>query len=102
MSPLLIIVLVGLLGGAIRGFLGYKNQAGTYEDFDWMKLAKSILRAGIAGSVLVYTTMDVTTGSFTLYITAFFMAIGADVAMKEGYKTVIKKGLLNKLSDWIR
>ncbi len=101
MSPLLI-VLVGLLGGVVRGVLGYSNQSSRGEDFDWLKFGKSVLRAGIADSVLVYTTMDITTGSTTLYITAFFMAIGADVALKEGYKTIIKKGLLNKLSDWIR
>ncbi len=111
MNTLLIVVLIGLLGGAVRGFLGYKNQADKYEPFDWLKFVKSMLRSAIAGSVLVYTTIGITTNNPTiLYISAFFLSVGADVVMKEGYKAVVKKGykvvikdgLLRKLSDWIR
>lgn len=92
MEAIVILVLVGALGGLVRAILGYNVQSETGEKFDWFKLIKSTLRAAIAGSFLVYSTVDITPDIGTkVYIGAFFTSMGADVFLKEIYGTLMPK-----------
>ena len=91
MQPIIIVVLIGALGGLVRAFLGYKVQSDTNEKFDWIKMLKSMIRAAIAGAIIVYNTVDVSNPSVNLYIGAFFTSVGGEVIMKELYGTVINK-----------
>lgn len=89
MEPILILVLVGASGGLIRSLIGFMNQADEGEKFNWKKLVASVLRASIAGSLLVYQTVEVTESiEVGTYIGAFFTSMGADVFLKEIYGTV--------------
>jgi fluoride ion exporter CrcB/FEX len=92
MEPIIILLFVGALGGVVRAFLGYQVQSEKDEKFNVIKLASSVLRAMIAGSLLVYNTTDVASihGTQT-YVGAFFTSIGADVFLKELYGTVTGK-----------
>lgn len=92
MEPIIILVLVGALGGITRAFLGFQVQSEEGEKFNWMKLTTSVLRAAIAGSLLVYNTVDVAAAvGAKMYIGAFFTSVGADVFLKELYGTVTGK-----------
>lgn len=91
MEAIVILVLIGALGGLIRAILGYNVQSDAGEKFDWFKLIRSMLRAAIAGSLLVYNTIDITPDIGTkIYIGAFFTSMGADVFLKEIYGTLVK------------
>ncbi|MCL6577985.1 MAG: hypothetical protein K6T73_01180 [Candidatus Bathyarchaeota archaeon] len=91
MEPILILVLVGALGGAIRSILGFSTQSDVGESFNWLKLIKSVVRAAVAGSFLVYSTVDVSSSvGIKMYIGAFFTSMGADVFLKEMYSSFIK------------
>jgi hypothetical protein len=92
LEPVVILVLVGAFGGAVRAVLGAEMQSDNGEKFNWVKALKSVLRASIVGSFLVYNTVDMSsvTGS-EVYIGAFFASIGADVFFKEFYGTAFTK-----------
>ena len=91
MQPIIIVVIIGAIGGLVRAFLGYKVQSDANEKFDWIKMVKSMIRAAIAGALIVYNTVDISNPSIQLYIGAFFTSVGGEVIMKELYGTVMPK-----------
>lgn len=88
MEPLIALLLVGALGGVVRSILGYKTDAPPEESFDWGKFLKSVLRASIAGSAIVYSTVPLENITTATYVTAFFVAVGADVLVKDAFEAV--------------
>jgi len=85
-DPIVILVVVGAIGGLVRSLLGFSQQADANETFSAKKLIASILRAAIAGSFLVYSTLEIPADpSAKFYLSAFFLSIGAEVALKELY-----------------
>jgi fluoride ion exporter CrcB/FEX len=92
MNEILILLVIGALGGLLRSFLGYRNHAPMHEGFDYVKMARSMIRAAIAGCFIVYSTVSITNGTLGTaeYILAFFLSIGADTITKESY-TAVKK-----------
>jgi len=80
----LILAAGAALGGVIRSIFGYLNNSDT-EDFDWEKLAKSIMRGAIGGFIV---GIVLNTGTFE---TAIAYGISADVALKEGGSYVVDK-----------
>jgi hypothetical protein len=88
-ETILILLVVGGVGGAVRSVLGYKTQADEGEQFDWLKFAKSVVRAAIAGSALVYYTIGLENIESKTYVTAFFLSVGGDVLVKEIYGTLV-------------
>lgn len=93
MEAIMILVLIGALGGLIRAILGYNVQSDAGEKFNWFKLVRSMIRAAVAGSLLVYNTIDITPEGIgtKIYIGAFFTSMGADVFLKEIYGTLTTK-----------
>jgi hypothetical protein len=97
-DPIIIIIAIGALGGVVRCLLGYSEQSDPGEAFDYVKLAKSVARAAIAGAAVVYGISSATGSEITTatYISAFFVAIGVEVITKEGYsvsKKVVAKAV---------
>jgi len=91
MEPILILLIIGALGGLVRSFLGYNTQADTDESFDYMKMFKSMLRASLVGAAVVMVLIKPDTVVDTAFcVSAFMMAIGADILSKEGYATAAK------------
>jgi hypothetical protein len=88
-ETILILLVVGAVGGAVRSILGYETQAEEGEKFDWLKFAKSVVRASIAGSALVYYTIGLENIESKTYVTAFFLSVGGDVLVKEIYGTLV-------------
>ena len=91
MDAIFILVLIGGLGGLVRSLLGYKVQSGAGETFDFLKFVKSIIRGILAGGVIAFTDFnsEVIEPSMFLYISTFFLSVGADVIMAETYGTVV-------------
>lgn len=89
-EPIVLLLIVGAIGGIVRSILGYNTQSDPNEPFDYMKLLKSVLRAAIVGSFVVYSTIQLTgeTVNTSVYVLAFFTAIGSDILVKEGYTTL--------------
>lgn len=89
-EPIITIIAIGAIGGMVRGILGYSQQADEGEAFNYAKFAKSVTRAAIAGSAIVLgiTTATGSTITQATYISAFFMAVGADVLTKETYGAI--------------
>ena len=90
MEPIIIVLIIGAIGGAVRSILGYETQSEDVENFNYMKFGKSVVRASIVGASLVMAATALTSGEITnqTYILAFFTAVGADVLAKEGAGTV--------------
>jgi fluoride ion exporter CrcB/FEX len=90
MEPLIILLVVGAIGGIVRSIIGYEAQSDIDERFDYKKALKSVIRAAVIGSFIVIGTTSLTNSEITTatYITAFFIAMGADVLVKEGFQTV--------------
>ena len=95
MEPIVTILGIGAVGGAIRSILGYEMQADEAENFNYMKFGKSVVRAAIGGAAIVMGATALTGDAITTqtYIMAFFTAIGSDVLVKEGTGAT---GLLKK------
>ena len=93
MEPIIIVLGIGALGGAIRSILGYEMQSDETETFNYAKFGKSVIRASIVGASLVMGATALTSAEVTTqtYILAFFVAVGADVLAKEGSGTVLNK-----------
>jgi hypothetical protein len=89
MQAIIILLVVGAIGGAVRSILGYKVQAEEGEEFSWVKFAKSVARAAIAGSAIVYYTIGVENIEAKTYVAAFFLSVGADVLIKEVYSSAV-------------
>ena len=89
-EPIIILLAIGAVGGIIRAVLGYEQQADEGESFDYLKMAKSVVRAAVIGAFVVFGSTAVTQGELTTstYIMAFFIAVGADVIAKEGFGTL--------------
>jgi len=90
METLVMLLLVGAVGGAVRSVLGYKTQADEGEKFDIVKFLKSVVRASIAGAFLIYSTFDLNNITEKTYVAAFFTSVGADVLIKEVYGSLTK------------
>lgn len=90
MEPILILLVIGVIGGVVRSVLGYQNQADPGENFNYVKMAQSALRAAIVGTSVVLGATALTNSPMTTatYIMAFMTAVGSDVLAKEGYGTV--------------
>lgn len=90
MEPLLIVLGIGALGGAIRSILGYEVQSDAAEAFSYIKFGKSVVRAAIVGASVVLAATELTQSDITsqTYILAFFTAVGSDVLTKEGTKAL--------------
>ncbi len=91
MEQIIILLLIGAFGGLVRSILGYETQSDIGEPFNIRKTLKSVVRASLAGTMAVMgiataTGLTITTAT---YLTAFFLAIGTDVLIKEGY-TIVK------------
>ena len=89
-EPILVILVIGAVGGIVRAVLGYQQQSDEKETFNYVKAGKSMVRAAVIGAFLVFgstavTGTEINTGT---YIMAFFLSVGADVLVKEGYGTV--------------
>ncbi len=92
-EPILIVLAVGAAGGIVRSILGYKQQSDEGEAFNYIKLTKSMIRAALVGAGLVVGIAAATGTEITMatYISAFFLAVGADVLAKEGSATIVSK-----------
>lgn len=69
-------ILGGIIGGAIRSFVGYKFEAPENEKFMWFKFAKSILWAAITGGGGIYVLVTTGQATFTFWGALFSAAIG--------------------------
>ena len=90
MEPLLILLVIGAFGGIVRSFIGYQANANETENFDYVKMARSMVRAAIVGVSIVLATTVLTGTEITTqtYVLAFMVSVGADTLTKETYKTV--------------
>jgi len=84
MKEVWIIILAGILGGAVRCVLGYLAESETDEPFRWEKAGKSLLRATLGGAVLAYFLSLEPQGTF-------FAAFLADVGSKNVWDIIRKK-----------
>jgi len=84
MDPVVIVLLAGALGAALRCVLGYLGEAEEKEGFDAKKLAKTLARGIVGGVILVYfLSLDPKA--------AFFTAFLADVASKNVWDIIQEK-----------
>lgn len=85
-DPILIAIALAAIGGAIRSILGYEWQSDVGESFDALKFFKSIIRASIAGGFIgFYVIQSIETPNMAAYVSIMFLAVGADVMLKEVY-----------------
>lgn len=80
MEALIYILLVGMLGGAVRSILHYAKQD---DAFDVGKFIKSLITASVGGLVLAHTLNLDPVGTF-------FAALSSDVVLHDAYKTLKK------------
>jgi len=82
MLPIVWIIIAGMCGGIVRSVVGWAEKED--ESFDWLKFAKSLVRAIIGGAVFAYGL------GLTDPFAVFFAAITADVLWHDGYKAIAK------------
>lgn len=91
MDPILIVVIIGVVGGAVKSVLGYVPNEGA---FNWLRFLKTVLLSGIVGGAVVYFTkiQGVENVVFTTasYVEAFFISVGVTSAAEATVEAITK------------
>lgn len=94
MDPILTVVLIGALGGAVKSVLSYIPKT---DGFDVVRFTKTVVTAAVTGTAVVYYTKinGVDSAKLVLdasaYIEAFLISMGMADIMNMGSKVVGKK-----------